>query len=272
MNVLERIVEVKRRELERLAPRPVDVDHLRTALGQRGGGRRDFLEALREPRAGTVALIAEVKKASPSAGVIRPDFDPVTIAQEYEQAGATCLSVLTDQEFFHGSLEYLRTIRQKVGLPLLRKDFLLDPRQLLESVEWGADAVLLIVAILSDAELRQLHDLATGAGLTALVEVHDEAELKRALGVGAKLIGVNNRDLRTFQIDLGTTERVAAGLREQGLQEQVLLVAESGILTRTDVERLERCGAKAILVGESLMRHSDLAGKAAQLLGCKSSR
>ena len=171
---------------------------------------RDFAGALRKPKRGPVALIAEVKKASPSAGVIRPDFDPVRIAREYEAAGASCLSVLTDQKFFQGSLEYLRQIRAAVQLPLLRKDFIIDERQILEAVEWGADAILLIVAILSDAQLRHFHELATGAGLAALVEVHDEAELDRALSAGAELIGVNNRNLKTFKVDLATTERLAA--------------------------------------------------------------
>ena len=137
-------------------------------------------------RRGPVALIAEVKKASPSAGVIRPDFDPVRIARAYEAAGASCLSVLTDQKFFQGSLEYLKQIRAAVQLPLLRKDFIIDERQILEAVEWGADAILLIVAILSDAQLKHFHALATGAGLAALVEVHDEAELDRALNAGAR--------------------------------------------------------------------------------------
>ncbi len=174
---------------------------------------RDFAGALRKPKRGPVALIAEVKKASPSAGVIRPDFDPVRIAREYEAAGASCLSVLTDEKFFQGSLEYLKQIRGAVKLPLLRKDFIIDERQILQAIEWGADAILLIVAILSDAQLQHFHALATGAGLAALVEVHDEAELDRALGAGAELIGVNNRNLKTFKVDLATTERLAARLR-----------------------------------------------------------
>jgi indole-3-glycerol phosphate synthase len=267
MNVLERIVEVKRREIARLPAKRVDSACLRVALEARGSDQRDFTEALRRPRAGSVALIAEVKKASPSAGLIRPDFDPVAIALEYERAGASCLSVLTDEEFFQGSLSFLRQIREAVGLPLLRKDFILDPRQVLEAVEWGADAVLLIASILSDEELRALHDLVTGAGLTALVEVHDEPELERVLRIGARLIGVNNRDLRTFRVDLETTETLATRLRTLGLGSEAFLVAESGIHTRADVERLERCGAGAILVGESLMREKDVVAKVAELLG-----
>ncbi len=230
--------------------------------------------ALRKPKSGPVALIAEVKKASPSAGVIRPDFDPVRIAREYEAAGASCLSVLTDEKFFQGSLQYLKQIRGAVKLPLLRKDFIIDERQLLEAVEWGADAVLLIAAILSDAQLQHFHALSTGAGLAALVEVHDEAELDRALDAGAELIGVNNRNLKTFKVDLATTELLASRLLSFPRNTQhatghsaPLLVAESGIHARADVERLAKCGAQAILVGESLMRHADIAAKARELLG-----
>lgn len=265
MTILETIVEQKRREVERLPRRPVSVATLRDAVVARGGVR-DFLRALRRPRRGKLALIAEVKKASPSAGVICADFDPVRIAAEYEAAGASCLSVLTDERFFQGSLDYLRQIRTAVKLPLLRKDFIIDERQLLEAIEAGADAVLLIVAILDDAGLRRFHELATGAGLAALVEVHGVTELDRALAAGATLIGVNNRDLKTFKVDLATTERLAERLRAAAPTGDQLLVAESGIHTRADVERLARCGAGAILVGESLMRSGNLAAKVEELL------
>jgi indole-3-glycerol phosphate synthase len=264
MSILDTIVEQKQREVARLPQRSVSAADLRAAMEARGGPRRDFLAALRRPKAGPVALIAEVKKASPSAGLIRPDFDPVRIACEYETAGASCLSVLTDEKFFQGSLDYLRQIRQAIKLPLLRKDFIIDERQILEAIEWGADAILLIVAILDDARLRHFQALATAAGLAALVEVHDEPELDRALAAGAELIGVNNRDLKTFKVDLATTERLAARLRAS--QPTPLLVAESGIHTRADVERLAKCGAQAILVGESLMRHPNLADKVRELL------
>jgi indole-3-glycerol phosphate synthase len=157
-----------------------------------------------------------------------------------------------------------------VSLPLLRKDFVIDARQVLEAVEWGADAILLIVAILTDDSLERLHSLARGSGLTVLVEVHDEAELERALRIGAGLIGVNNRDLKTFKVDLGATERLAARLPAQFLEGEGMLVAESGIRSRADVERLERCGAGAMLVGESLMREADLGSKIRELLGYKS--
>jgi indole-3-glycerol phosphate synthase len=265
-DILATIVAQKHREVAALPGGAVTVERLRAALTARPDPR-DFLAALRQPRAGRVALIAEVKKASPSAGVIRPDFDPVAIAREYEAAGATCLSVLTDERFFQGSLQFLRDIRAAVRLPLLRKDFIIDERQILEAVEWGADAILLIVAILDDARLRGFHELATRAGLSVLVEVHDEAELDRALAVGAPLIGVNNRNLKTFTVDLATTERLAERLRARPAVRAGLLVAESGIHSRGDVARLERCGAGAILVGESLMRQRDLGAKARELLG-----
>ena len=266
MTILDTIVEEKKREVARLPQRSLSVADLRAALDARGGGR-DFTGALRKPKSGPVALIAEVKKASPSAGVIRPDFNPVRIAREYEAAGASCLSVLTDEKFFQGSLDYLKQVRAAVNLPLLRKDFIIDDRQILEAIEWGADAVLLIVAILSDVQLRHFYALATGAGLAALVEVHNEAELDRALAAGAELIGVNNRNLKTFKVDLATTERLAGRLRSAPRTTSPLLVAESGIHTRADVERLAKCGAQAILVGESLMKHANIGAKTRELLG-----
>jgi indole-3-glycerol phosphate synthase len=217
---------------------------------------------------GPMALIAEVKKASPSAGVICRDFDPVRIAKEYEAAGASCLSVLTDEKFFQGSLDYLRQIREAVKLPLLRKDFIIDDRQILEAIEWGADAILLIVAILTDAQLAKFHSLAAEAGLAVLVEVHDEVELVRALKISPKLIGVNNRDLKDFKVDLATTEKLAAKLfPSPATRHSSLLVAESGIHSRADVERLEKCGANAILVGESLLRGGDIKSKIRELIG-----
>src|SRR6266566_8870891 len=180
VNILDTIVKQKKREIARLSKRTLSAADLTVAL-QRRGDARDFIGALRKPRAGPVGLIAEVKKASPSAGVICPDFNPVQIANEYEAAGASCLSVLTDERFFQGSLDYLREIRTAVKLPLLRKDFIIDERQILEAIEWGADAILLIVAILTDEQLAKFHSLATEAGLAVLVEVHEESELERAL-------------------------------------------------------------------------------------------
>jgi indole-3-glycerol phosphate synthase len=280
MSILDTIVGQKKLEVARLPERVLAAGDLRDALLERGE-RRDFLAALRQPRRGDIALIAEVKKASPSAGVICKDFDPVRIAREYEAAGASCLSVLTDEKFFQGSLDYLRQIRAAVKLPLLRKDFIIDERQMLEAIEWGADAILLIAAILSNEQLKKLHSLATEAGLAVLVEVHDEAELDRALKISAALIGVNNRNLKTFKVDLATTERLAAKMEEGRWKMEKtsatssilnspsspLLVAESGIHTRADVERLKKCGANAILVGESLMRGGDIKSKIHELIG-----
>jgi indole-3-glycerol phosphate synthase len=265
--ILERIVEQKRREVARLPARTISAADLLTALRDRGD-RRDFAAALARPAGASLALIAEVKKASPSAGVIRPNFDPVAIARDYESAGANCLSVLTDEQFFQGSLGYLKQIRQAVKLPLLRKDFIIDERQILEAVQWGADAILLIVAILTDPQLHHFQALASEAGLAALVEVHDEPELDRALASGSRLIGVNNRDLKTFKVDLATTEQLAARLSHRGAgATSPLLVAESGIHTHADVQRLAKCGARAILVGESLMRSSDIPAAVRALLG-----
>lgn len=266
MNILDTIVAQKKVEVAHLPQQVITVDVLRSAL-EKGGGLRDFAQALRRPRRGDVALIAEVKKASPSAGVICHDFDPLRIAREYELAGASCLSVLTDKKFFQGSLDYLRGIREVVDLPLLRKDFIIDERQILEAAVWGADAILLIVAILDDAQLGHFLRLASNAGLGVLVEVHDEPELDRALRCGAKLIGVNNRDLKTFRVDLATTERLSSRLKDDRDGAGRMLIAESGIHSRSDVERLRGCGACAILVGESLMRGESIALKAKELLG-----
>ena len=266
-NILDEIVEQKKIEVAKLPARIIAAGDLRDLLLERGE-RRDFFGTLKNPRRGDIGLIAEVKKASPSAGEICPDFDPVRIAKEYEAAGASCLSVLTDEKFFQGSLDYMRQIRAAVKLPLLRKDFIIDERQILEAIEWGADAILLIVAILDDTRLRDFHTLATEAGLAALVEVHDEAELDRALAAGAGLIGVNNRDLKTFKVDLATTERLAAKLfLSSTAGRSSVLVAESGIHTRAHVVRLAKCGARAVLVGEALMKHGDIQSGVRELIG-----
>jgi len=268
MSFLDAIVEEKAAEVAKLPERLIAAGDLRDALLERGE-IRDFVAALRQPRRGDIALIAEVKKASPSAGIICKDFDPVRIAKDYEAAGASCLSVLTDEKFFQGSLDYLRQIRAAVKLPLLRKDFIIDERQILEAIEWGADAILLIVAILDDARLKRFHSLATEAGLAALVEVHDETELDRALAADSTLIGVNNRDLKTFKVDLATTERLAAKLfSSPPTRYSSLLVAESGIHSRADVERLAKCGAKAVLVGEALIKRGAIKAGVQELIGC----
>ena len=203
MNILDKIVEEKKREVAKLPARLIAAGDLRDAMLEHGE-RRDFLAALQKtaPRRAS-RLIAEVKKASPSAGVICKDFDPVRIAKEYEAAGASCLSVLTDEKFFQGSLDYLRQIRAAVKLPLLRKDFIIDERQILEAIEWGADAILLIVAILTDEQLAKFHSLATEAGLAVLVEVHDEAELERALKISPTLDRREQPRFENFQSGFG---------------------------------------------------------------------
>jgi indole-3-glycerol phosphate synthase len=197
--------------------------------------------------------VAELKPRSPSRGAIRPDFDPVGCAKAYADAGAAALSVLTDARYFGGELGLLDAVRRAVDLPLLRKDFLIDPYQVDEARAHGADAVLLIVAALDAAGLRALRERALEHGLDALVEVHDERELDAALGAGADLLGINNRDLRSFEVDLGVTERLAPRVPEG-----VVIVAESGILSGEDVHRLEAAGAHAVLVGEALMREPDV--------------
>ncbi len=221
---------------------------------------RDFRAALAGP--GPIQLIAEVKKASPSAQVIRTDFDPVAIARTYQQHGAACISVLTDAPYFQGHLSHLARVRASVVLPLLRKDFLIDEYQVVEARLAGADAILLIAEILDDAMMTALLARARGLGMTALVELHDPENLPRVLRAGADLVGVNNRDLRHFTTDIEHTLR----LRDQ-IPPEILLVSESGIRTRRDVERLEDAGVSAILVGESLMRAGDAGLAIEQLLG-----
>jgi len=267
MNILDKIVEQKKREVAQLPARRIAAGDLRDAMLEQGE-RRDFVAALKNPRVGDIGLIAEVKKASPSMGVICKDFDPVRIAKEYQAAGASCLSVLTDEQFFQGSLDFLRQIRAAVKLPLLRKDFIIDDRQILEAIEWGADAILLIVAILTDEQLETFHSLALDAGLAVLVEVHDDEELERALKISPQLLGVNNRNLKTFKVDLATTERLAEKLfASPATRHSLLLVAESGIHSRADVERVQQCGAGAILVGESLVKQGDIGSKVRELIG-----
>jgi indole-3-glycerol phosphate synthase len=209
-----------------------------------------------------VKLIAEIKKASPSKGVLRTDFRPVEIACTYEAHGASCLSVLTDEQYFQGSLAVLREVRAAVGIPVLRKDFILDSYQLLEARAAGADAVLLIAECLDDCNLRKLHNEALDLGLTPLVELYEPENLPRVLAAGATLVGINNRDLRTFETDLAHTIR----LRDQ-VPADCVLVAESGIRTRADVERLAAAGVHAMLVGESLMIQQDIGRAVAELLG-----
>ena len=223
---------------------------------------RDFRGALKQ-REGA-AMIAEVKKASPSKGIIREDFDPLAIARTYAANGAACLSVLTDAPYFKGKLEYLHQIRAVVATPLLRKDFIVDPWQIYESRVEGADAVLLIVAALCKTDLREFLAVAGENQLAAIVEVHDREELDEALDAGADLIGVNNRDLHTFRTTLDVTLEL---LKSRPADRDILFVSESGISTRADVLKLQDAGVDAVLVGESLMREADIGAKVRELLG-----
>ena len=256
--ILDEIVESKRQEVAASRLR-LPLEELE-AQAREAPPVRDFRAALAGP--GPIQLIAEVKKASPSAQVIRPDFDPIAIARAYQSHGAACLSVLTDAPYFQGHLSYLARIRASVAIPLLRKDFLIDEYQVVESRMAGADAVLLIAEILDDDKLASLLALARTWKMAALVEFHDPVNLPRVLASGADLIGVNNRDLHRFVTDLDLTLR----LRDQ-IPPGVVLVSESGIRTRADVERLEAAGVSAILVGETLMRAPDIGQAVEQLLG-----
>ena len=257
MSVLSEILAAKRTEVDCAAKR-LPLGELEARIADISLPR-DFHEALTS--GGRPALIAEVKKASPSKGVIRADFDPVEIARDYAAGGAACISVLTDEQFFQGRLEYLKAIRGTVDLPLLRKDFIIDEYQILESRAAGADAILLIVAALTLAELQGLIETTRALGMAAILEVHDSDELDLALSTSARIIGINNRDLHTFRTSLAVTEELAARIPPDRT-----IVSESGINTRADVERLAAAGVHAILVGESLMRESDIPSKLRELV------
>ncbi len=252
MSILDDILATKRDELASARARVGD-DEMAERAANVSDGPRGFRAALREGE--PPSIIAELKRRSPSKGLIREDFEPVSLARAYADGGAACLSVLTDATYFGGHLDYLSKVRSAVSLPLLRKDFVVDAYQVDEARVAGADAVLLIVAALAAEEVSALHAHARKLGLDVLVEVHDERELEVALAAGADLVGVNNRDLRTFETDLATTERVAAALPPG---RDVLFVAESGIASSADVRRLLDHGAEAFLVGESLMRQGDV--------------
>lgn len=261
-DILKEIVAHKRKEVA-AAKGHAPVNELKGRIADLEDTPRGFERHLREAAASDwTAVIAEVKKGSPSKGLIRPDFDPLDIAEIYANNGATCLSVLTDERFFMGHLRFLALIRETVSLPLLRKDFICDPYQVYEARAAGADACLLIAAMLELPQLQDLHALTRELQMDVLLEVHDEAEMETALQTDCTLIGVNNRNLRTFATDLGTTARLA-----RMLPPERLLVAESGINTRADILKLAADGAGAFLIGESLMREEDIGGKLRELLG-----
>ena len=256
--ILNTIVAHKRRELKRDRER-APFQTLKSRIHDLPP-TRDFRAALAVP--GAVNLIAEVKRKSPSKGIIREDFDPVEIAKIYARNGASAISVLTDHEFFGGDLSYLSTIRNAVELPLLRKDFTIDEYHIYQARVSGADAVLLIVAILTPEQLREFIEIAKNLNLAALVEVHTQTELNISLDVGAEIIGINNRDLKTFHTDIATSFHL-----RKSIPDDRIVVSESGIYTREDVIRLGEADMDAILVGESLMRSADIGGKVRSLLG-----
>jgi indole-3-glycerol phosphate synthase len=244
MNRLEEILQHKRQEIEKLCAR---ADEIRRAALLRNDFR-SLKNALRRADQ-KLAVIAEVKKASPSAGVIVPNFDPVVIAREYESAGADAVSILTDEKFFQGSLHHLRDVRGAVNLPILRKDFILDEIQIAEAVAAGADAILLIVAALEQDQLTRLREAALTYQIDVLVEVHSLREMERALEAEAEIIGINNRDLTTFKVDLSVTEQLS-----EEVPADVIAVSESGIKSAADLKRVRDCGMNAVLIGESFLR------------------
>lgn len=259
-DILSRIADYKRLEVAERRPRLSD-EAMQAAVAKASpprGFRKALIEASQD---GRLALIAEIKKASPSKGLIRADFNPPALARAYQDGGAACLSVLTDGPSFQGDDAYLVSARAAVSLPCIRKDFLVDPWQVAESRSLGADAILVILAMIDDSVARQLMDEAERLGMDALVEVHDGDEMHRALALGADLIGINNRDLKTFIVDLAVTESLA-----NLCPQDIVLVTESGIFTAQDARRMAKSGARAMLVGESLMRQDDLAAATRALL------
>jgi indole-3-glycerol phosphate synthase len=263
--ILEQIVQTKRQEIVESKARTT-LEQLQETISTLGRPR-NFFQAVTHKPTGAMNVIAEVKKASPSAGVIRPDFDPIAIAQAYATAGANALSVLTDEKYFQGRLDYIHAIRDVVKLPVLRKDFIIDPYQVYESRAAGADAILLIAECLETSEMIDLQILATELNLTCLIEVHDMDNLMRVrdhvIGFPHRsysLLGINNRNLKTFKVDLGNTLRMA-----DLVEDRAVLVTESGIHSREDVRKLHSVGVRAALVGESLMRSNDVAATMREL-------
>lgn len=254
--ILDEIVAKRRLQLER-EKAALSLEHIKAQALGRTEPIRDFAAALRGER---LSVIAEVKKASPSKGLICADFHPVEIAKAYEANGANALSVLTEEHYFQGSSDYLRAIRTEVNLPILRKDFIIEPYQIYEARAMGADAILLIAALLDTKTLREFASIAHGLGLHCLTEVHNEEELASALTAQSDLIGINNRNLKTFTVDLAVTQRLA-----QMVPEELTLVSESGIRSNADMKAVRRYGADAVLIGETLMRSGDIAASLTEL-------
>ncbi|MGC9269530.1 indole-3-glycerol phosphate synthase TrpC [Acidiphilium sp.] len=260
-DILKKICDDTRAEVARRKA-VTDLDTMR-GRAKDAARPRGFARALMDAAAaGRTGLIAEIKKASPSAGLIRPDFDPAAIATAYQEGGAVCLSVLTDGKYFQGDIAHFTAVRGAVDLPMLRKDFILDAWQIYESRAIGADCILLIMAAITDDEARGFEELAMALDMNVLAEVHDEAELDRALGLRARLVGINNRNLKTMTTDIGLSERMAADIPPERF-----VVAESGIRSFADIERLKAAGVQGVLVGESLMRQGDITKATRALLG-----
>ncbi len=259
MSVLNEICDKKRayvkhkKEKRLLSELLKDIDHLPTHT------RPSFIDAIKNNK--KTAIIAEIKKASPSKGIIRKNFDPVMIAETYKKYGATCLSVLTDEPYFQGHDKYFKSIRGSNDLPMLRKDFMIDPYQIYESKALGADCILLIMAALNDTSAQELYSLSTELNMDVLIEVHDEKELERALKLSPKMLGINNRNLKTLDVDTNTALNLA-----KNLPQEIIKVAESGISEKETIDRYIQAGFDAFLIGESLMKHDDIAAKLTSLL------
>ena len=258
-DILAKIIDYKKNEVAALLSQTTISELETNAKAQ--SPTRGFLNALELAVKTKPALIAEIKKASPSKGLIREDFNPPQLAKAYEMGGATCLSILTDKPSFQGDNQYLIDARAQVSLPVIRKDFMIDVAQVVEARAIGADAILIIMACTDDVLAKELFDTAKAFGMDSLIETHDVAEMERALKIGGRLIGVNNRNLRTFETRLETTEELA-----KMVDENVFLVAESGIFTHNELKHLQTCGAKGFLVGESLMRQNDVTAATKELL------